>query len=591
MNISTERQKLIVYLVLTVAVFAVFWQTNRFNFINFDDQVYVTENLKIRSGLTAESVNWAFTTKYFGLWNPLVWISYMADYQFFRLKAGGYHLTNLILHMLSTLLLFWLFNRMTGALWRSAFVAAVFALHPLHVESVAWIAERKDVLSAFFWMLTLCFYVYYTEKPGIGRYLTVLFAFVLALMSKPIVVTLPVVMILLDYWPLNRFESKKDNLVLWQVKEKILFFILSAAISLMTLSGYQNPLAGYYSIGSRIANACVVFVTYLEKTLWPYNLAVFYPFPSQIPLWQIAGSLLIIIVVTVFVIVKAKSHPYLFAGWLWYGVTIFPVIGIIQIGIYSMADRYHYLSSIGIAAMLAWGGPALIKNKEIKRKILIPVGVATMIIMSVITWWQCGYWHDSKTLFGRVLEVTKNNYLAHNSLGLALFEEGKTVDAIHHYNESIRIKPDFVRSYNNRGIAWADMGQYQKAMEDYNSAIHLSPDFAEVYNNRGIAYSLLGIHTRAVKDYTEAIRLKPDYFEVYNNRGNAYFALGDRKKAIEEFTEAIRLKPDNSMFYSNRADAYFYIHENRQGCVDAQYACVLGNCKVLKEAQAKGDCN
>jgi len=590
MNISSERQRLIVYLVLIIAVFAAFWQVNQYDFINFDDHVYVTENLQIQSGLTEQGVRWASTTKYFGLWNPLVWLSYMADYQLFRLKAGGYHLTNLILHILSALLLFWLFNRMTGVLWRSAFVAALFALHPLHVESVAWIAERKDVLSAFFWMLTLCFYVYYTEKPVFRRYLLVIFSFVLALMSKPMVVTLPVIMILLDYWPLKRFESHKGNLILWQLKEKTLFFILSAAVSFTTLYGPQNPLAGSYSITSRIANAVVTFAAYLAESLWPYDLAVFYPFPAQISLTHLLTASVFILAVTATAILLAKRFEYLFVGWLWYAVTVAPVIGIIQIGNYAMADRYSYLPSIGIAIMLAWGVPSLIKSEKIRKKILIPAAIAAVIIMTFLTWKQCGYWRDSAVLFGHALKVTKNNYLAHNSIGLAMFAEGKTDDAIYHYNEAIRIRPDFVRAYNNRGAVYADIGQYQKAIEDYTTAIHLRPDYAEVYNNRGIAFSLLGRHEQAVIDYNEAIRLKPDYFEAFNNRGNAYSGLGLKKQAMEEFNEAIRLKPDKSMFYLNRADVYFYLQENRQGCIDAQRACDLGNCKKIKDAEGKGLC-
>jgi len=589
-NISTERQRLIVYLVLIIAVFAVFWQVNKYDFINFDDQVYVTENLQIQSGLTKQGVSWAFTTKYFGLWNPLVWLSYMADYQLFGLKAGGYHLTNLILHILSTLLLFWLFNRMTGALWRSAFVAALFALHPMHVESVAWIAERKDVLSAFFWMLTLCLYVYYTEKPIIRRYLLVVFAFVLALMSKPMVVTLPVVMILLDYWPLKRFESHKGNLILWQLKEKIPLFVLSLIIIAVTLYSPGNSSLKTFALSGRIANAVISFAAYPAGALWPYDLAVFYPFPAQISLTHLLTASVFILAVTAAVILLAKRFEYLFVGWLWYAVTVAPVIGIIQIGNYAMADRYSYLPSIGIALMLAWGVPCLIKSEKIRKKILIPVAIAAVIIMMVLTWKQCGYWRDSAVLFGHALKVTKNNYLAHNSIGLAMFAEGKTDDAIYHYNEAIRIRPDFVRAYHNRGAVYTDIGQYQKAIEDYTMAIHLRPDYAEVYNNRGIAYSLLGRQQQAVIDYNEAIRLKPDYFEAFNNRGNAYSGLGLKQQAIEEFNEAIHLKPDESMFYLNRAEAYFYLKENRQGCTDLQKACDLGNCKELEWAKIKGLC-
>jgi hypothetical protein len=265
-DIRPERKNLIVYLAMTVVTFAVFWQVNQYDFINFDDHIYVTQNSHVQSGITKDGFRWAFVTKDTGLWHPLVWLSFMADYQLFGLNAGGYHLTNLILHIVSTLLLLWLFNRMTGAVWRSAFVAGLFALHPLHVESVAWIAERKDVLSAFFWMLTLCLYVYYTERPIIRRYLLVFLSFICALMSKPMVVTLPVIMILLDYWPLKRFESKKGNWVLWQLKEKMPFFILSTVLVIVTLCTPNNSSPQLFPLGNRLVNAPVSFVTYLGKT-------------------------------------------------------------------------------------------------------------------------------------------------------------------------------------------------------------------------------------------------------------------------------------------------------------------------------------
>ena len=377
-NISPEKQKLIIYIVLILVTLAVFWQVNQYDFVNLDDQVYVTENSHIQSGITLDGFRWAFSTRYADLWNPLTWLSLMFDYQLHGLNAGGYHLTNLILHLLSALLLFWLFNRMTGAIWRSAFVAALFALHPLHVESVAWISERKDVLSVFFWILTLCLYVYYTEKPVIKRYLLVVFSFVLALMSKPMVVTLPVIMIFLDYWPLERLQSQKatTNLTnvmlvstnqsiqetkpeegalnenisppnkrnkrklsetkiagiipLWQIWEKIPFFILSTILVIITLynPNQQDTSLKAFSLISRLANAPVAFVTYLEKTFWPNNLAIFYPFPYQIPAWQVLGATILILVISAVVIAAAKRLPYLFVGWMWFAITILPVIGI-----------------------------------------------------------------------------------------------------------------------------------------------------------------------------------------------------------------------------------------------------------------------
>src|SRR5664280_797434 len=545
-NISPDRQKLIVYLVLTVVTLAVFWQVNQYDFINFDDSAYITQNTHIQSGITPDGFFWAFSTRYFDLWNPLLWLSFMFDYQLHGLNAGGYHVTNLILHILSTLLLFWLFNRMTGAIWKSAFVAALFALHPLHVESVAWIAERKDVLSAFFWMLTLCLYVYYTEKPVIRRYLLVLLCFACALMSKPMVVTLPVVMILLDYWPLDRLQSrkivtnmpevmsvstnqgKKKNklkkealkknispprvrklsepriagiIPLWQLREKIPFFILSIVIVIITLYNPNNPdMLGSPDLKllpllSRIANAPVAFVTYLGKTFWPHDMAIFYPFPDQIPLWQVLGASLLIILISVAVIVMIRRLPYLFAGWMWFAITIAPVIGIIQVSLkapYAMADRYHYLPSIGLAVMMAWGIPALIKSEEIRKELLLPAGIIFLAIISFLSWNQCGYWKNSITLFSHALHVTKDNVLAHNNLGFALFNEGKIEEAIDNYNKALRIIPDNIPSYNHRGIAYATLGQYQRAIEDFNEAIRLGPKVAQAYNNRGYVYLMQG---------------------------------------------------------------------------------------------------
>jgi tetratricopeptide (TPR) repeat protein len=564
-NISPERQKLIVYIFLAVITFAVFWQVQQYDFINFDDDFYVTQNSHIKSGLTPEEIRWAFSTKYFGLWNPLVWISFMFDYQLFGLHAGGYHLTNLILHILSALLLFWLFNRMTGAVWRSAFVAALFALHPLHVESVAWIAERKDVLSAFFWMLTLCLYVYYTEKPAVKRYLLVLFSFVCALLSKPMVATLPVIMIILDYWPLKRFELKKGNVILWQLKEKIPFFILSAALVIITLYNtnaidmLDSPSLKQIPLISRLANAPVAFATYLGKTFWPQDMAVFYPFSEQLPLWQVWGASLLIILISAAVIIMVKRLPYLFVGWLWFSITIAPVIGIIQISIiapYAMADRYHYLPSIGLAIMIAWGIPSLIKSEQIRKKILFPSGIAVLATLAVLTWQQCGYWKNGIELFSHALQITKNNAMVHN----------------------------------NRGITYEKLGQHQLAINDYNEAIILEPDYAIAYYNRGCAYDNLRQPQRAVKDYNEAIRLKPDYAKAYYNRGTIYGKYGKHQNAIFDFNQAISLKPNDADAYNNRGMVYLNQGNNELGCVDAQKACAMGICNALEMAKGKGLC-
>ena len=557
-NISSKEQILIVYVVLAAITLAVFWQVNQYDFIKLDDNIYVTDNFRIKSGISLEGIRWAFSTTYAQFWHPLTWLSLMFDYQLFGLNAGGYHMTNLILHILSTLLLFWLFNRMTGALWKSAFVAALFALHPLHVESVAWISERKDVLSAFFWMLTLCLYVYYTEKPVIRRYLLVLFSFICALMSKPMVVTLPVVMILLDYWPLGRFELKKGNLILWQLKEKTPFFILSTVFSIITLYAQYKPSGKYfqYSLNSRLASALVSFVTYLEKTFWPHDMAVFYPFSAQIPLLPVIVASLLILVITTFVIVMVRRLPYLFIGWIWYVITIAPVIGIIKVGDFAMADRYHYLPSIGISIMLVWGIPALIKSEATRKKFFSTAAIAFLVLLAVLSWKQCDYWKNDIKLFNHALQVTKNNYVALNGFGLTLVKAGKIKEAVDNYNEAISIKPNYPPSYISRGFAYFDLGQYQRAIEDCNEAIRLDAGYAEPYFIRGNSYYNFGQYQRAIEDYNKAIRLKLDYTDAYYNRGVAYLKQGNKK----------------------------------QSCRDAQKTCELGNCKLLEIAKNKGDC-
>ena len=557
-NISPKEQILLIYIVLAVVTLAVFWQVNQFDFV-FDDVVYVTENIHIQSGITLDGFRWAFSTKYTGLWNPLVWLSLMVDYQLYGLNAGGYHLANRILHILSTLLIFWLFNRMTGAIWRSAFVAALFALHPLHMESVVYIAERKDVLGAFFGILTLCLYVYYTEKPAIKSYLLVLCSFICALMSKPMVITLPVVMILLDYWPLNRFQLQKGNFILWQLREKMPLFVFSAVFSIITIYAHHAGMSiqkWNYTLETRIINAFVSFVIYLEKIFWPHNLSLGYPFFGQAPSWQVLGTVSLIIVISVAVILTMKRLPYLFVGWFWYAITILPVIGIIPVGNNAMADRYLYLPSIGIFTMLAWGISSLIKSEETRKKILFPAGIAVIAILAVLTWQQCGYWKNSITLFSHAAQVTKDNFLAHTNLGIALFEKGKIEEAIEHYNKAIGLNPAYSYPYNSRGIIYRERGQYQLAIEDFNNAIRINPDFAEFYYNRGTAYYDLGQYQLAIKDCDEAIILKPSFDNAYMGRGAAYLNQGN----------------------------------NTLGCHDAQKACALGNCKLSASARDIGLC-
>jgi len=507
-RMSQKRKKLILYIILIFITLAVYWQVNQFDFISLDDSRYVTQNIHIQSGITKDTIRWTFTGTD-KLWTPLLWLSFMLDYRLYGLNAGGYHVTNLIFHILSTLLLFWLFHRMTGELWKSAFVAAFFALHPLHVESVVWVSERKDVLSAFFWMATLCLYVFYTEKPAVRRYLLVLCAFVLALMSKPMVVTLPVIMILLDYWPLKRFESRKDNLFLWQLKEKLPFFILSAILSFVTFyDSLKIDNGEHFPFASRFANAIVALVKYLARTFWPHDLAAFYPFPSQIPLWQVLVAAFLIIAIAVATIVMVKRLPYLFVGWMWFAITIFPVTGIMYpIWLYAMADRYHYLPSIGLSVMMAWGVPNLFPNDKMRKKILFPTAIIFLILMSATTWKQCGYWKNSITLWTHASRVIKNNYLAYSRLGNAYGEMKQYPRAIYYFNEVLRIRPNYEIAFNGKGLCYNAMGMPLMAVDEFNKALHFKPDYAAAYNNRALSYFMLGDTISGCADAKKACAL------------------------------------------------------------------------------------
>ena len=557
-NHYSRKQILLVCIVLTLATLAVFGQVQYFDFINLDDEVYVTESVHVQTGMTLEGVRWAFGTMNAGFWHPLTWLSLMLDYEIYGLNPGGYHMTNLILHILSALLLFGLFHHMTGALWRSAFIAALFALHPLRVESVAWIAERKDVLSAFFWMLTLCFYVHYTEKPAIQRYLLVCLFFACSFMSKSIAVTLPVLMILLDYWPLKRFQQQQGHFIVWQLREKGLLFLLSAVFSILAIFAHHElPLQNWnYTWNTRIINAWIVFIIYLQKILWPFNLSLGYPFFGETPAWQALSSVLLIIAISGASILAGKKRPFLLVGWFWYAIAILPVIGIIPVGNNAMADRYIYLPSVGISIMIVWGISSLIKSEKMKKRILLPAGLAVTVIMAVLTWQQCSYWKNSFTLCSHAVLVTKDNFLAHTNLGIALFEKGNFADAVEHYNEAIRLNPDYSYPYHSRGIVYRAQGQYQPAIEDFNSAIRINPDFAQFYYNRGSTYYDIGRYQIAIEDFNEAARLQPDFANAYLGRGAAYINQG----------------------------------KTEEGCTDAQKACALGNCQLLMSARGLGFC-
>ena len=526
-----KKYTYLIVILLIVVSFIAYSRVLGNDFVSFDDNRYIIENNHIKSGVNPESIKWAFTAVVFSNWHPLTWLSHMLDWSLFKDYAGGHHLISLLFHIGAALLLFFCLNRMTSDLWSSAFVAALFALHPLRVESVAWAAERKDVLSMFFGLAALYAYALYVENYHFFKYFLCLILFALSLMAKPMLVTLPFVLLLLDYWPLKRWPREisvpfrnRSHLVGRLIWEKTPFIFLAIVSSIVTIwaqnKGGSVASMEYFPFSSRFDNAIISYVSYLGKIFSPVNLAVFYPYEHSLPIWQILVSCFTLIGITIVVIIAFKKLPFLFVGWFWYLGTFIPVIGLVQVGEQAMADRYTYLPSIGIAIMMVWSVPLLFPREEMRKKILFPAGIAYLTILAILTWQQCGYWKNNIILFSNALQVTKNNYLAHNNLASSLLEKGKIEEAIHHYNESICVMPAHILNskgyfiYNNRGNAYAALGQHQQAIEDYNKAILLKPDFADAYHNRGNVYNNIGRHQQAIEDYIEFIRLKPDNEEA-----------------------------------------------------------------------------
>jgi len=625
METGSKKQIWIIYAAIVLAVWTVFWQVREFDFVQLDDNTYVTANAHLRQGLSWEGVRWAFGATDCEFWHPLTWLTLLLDFELFGLQAGGYHLTNVLWHLLATLLLFSLFFRMTGALWKSAFVAAFFALHPLHVESVAWVSERKDVLSAFFWMLTLYGYVRYTEKPSLKTYLPVVVAFLAALMSKPMVVTLPLILMLLDVWPLKRWSLKKEALLL-QLKEKLPLLMLSGVFSVITVFAQQGrgPRDLSFPLGLRLANALVSFVLYLKKTFWPFDLAAFYPFPDHLPALQVVAAALLMVLITVAVIASVRRRSFLFVGWFWFGLTLSPVLGIIPIGDFAMADRFHYLPSIGLAIILAWGAPQLIKQDALGKKFLFAAGAIFLLGLAAVSYKQTAVWKNDINLFQHMLRVTKNNYLAYINLGTVLEKDDKIPEALTCYHEAIRIMPNLVLGYHKRALAYAKLGRHADALEQFNQIISLKPDYADAYLGRGSLYFQLGRYSEAMEDSSAVIRLRPDdyagYFNranalirlgefskaledlnqaaarnahdpsVYNNRGFIHLQAGRLRQALEDFTQAVRLNPHDAGARNNRAFVLLSLGDAAGGCAEANQACTLGECATLKTAQQKGLC-
>jgi tetratricopeptide (TPR) repeat protein len=631
----------LICLALVIVTIAAFWQLKDSGFVNFDDQLYVYENTYIQSGINTDSIKLAFSSdlaKHSGHWHPLTWLSLMLDHSLFGLNPTGYHLVNLLFHVLNTVFLFLVLRRMTGALWPSAFVAALFAIHPLHVESVAWVVERKDVLSTFFWMLTMGAYSYYVEQKTVQRYAFVLLFFILGLMSKPMLVTLPFVLLLLDFWPLQRFsearptsripvagikpedsgKKKKSgkkaaekaaaavkpaqvtkpavsefkwSLLSPLLLEKVPLFALAILSSIVTYLAAHSAGAVHSNaipLFVRIGNAFISYGAYIVKMMVPVNLAVLYPYPESVILWQVFGALLLMMAVTVTVIWRMKQSLYLATGWFWYLGTLVPVIGIVQAGPQAMADRYTYVSLIGLFIMIAWGIAEVSQKWKYRKEALRAASAVCILCFSILTWKQVGYWNDSLSLFNHALNVTANNYRVYNMRGTTYADLGNYQQAIEDYSRAIRIEPGYSEAYYNRGKDYAHLGNYQQAIEDYSTAVKLKPGYAMAYNNRGNAYFDLGNHREAIADYGRAIEIKPDYPDAYFNRGNTYVHLGNYQEAIKDYSRAIEIKSDHAGAYKNRGIAYMKSGNNNLAMNDLKTAAKLGDEQARNFLRSKG---
>jgi len=542
---------------------AVYWPATRCDFINLDDPDFVTKNAHVLGGLNWENVKWAFSNTDQGvLWAPLMWLSHMLDCQFFGLNPWGHHLMNVLLHAANTALVFLVFRRMTGATWRSLILAALFGWHPLKVESVAWVTERKDVLSAFFWMLTLWAYVKYVESSQVRSsksklwYGAVLAMFVFGLMSKPMLVTLPCVLLLLDYWPLERFKHGSARRL---VAEKIPFLILATAASVVTFLSQQHGGAvttvETLPLGARIGNALISYCRYLGKIVWPTNLAIFYPHPGYWPLERVLLAGVFLCGVSLLFFMKRRQYPYLLIGWLWFVGTLVPVIGLVQVGGQSMADRYTYVPSLGVLILTIWGAHELTRRWRY-HEIALPVAGSAVIVLCIgLTRQQLGYWNDGETLFRHAIEVTGNNYVAHNDLGIALGKKGQTDEAIIQIQEAIRLNPNFAEAHYNLGVALDENGQTDEAINQFLEAIRLQPDDADAHYNLGMALGKKGQINEGIGQVREAVRLKPDDATLHYNLGTALGKNGQTDEAIIQFREAIRLQPDFAEAHNNLGTA------------------------------------
>jgi tetratricopeptide (TPR) repeat protein len=607
----------IVAIFLLVIVWIAFGQVLRHEFVDYDDHAYVDLNPIVTSGLTPGGIQWAFTHVHASNWHPLTTISHMLDCQLYGLQPWGHHLTNILLHAAAAILLFLALRELTGGLWPSLFVAAIFAVHPLRVESVAWVSERKDVLSGVFFMLTLWSYARYARSngPSSFRYITVVVFFAFGLMCKPTLVTLPFVLLLLDFWPLGRTQPsssrargitasqcQRRNTWSWLVIEKVPLFVLSAASCVATLLAQKQALELSLKppLGERVGNALVSYAMYLGQMIWPARLAVLYPYPEgNLKVLQVVLALLLLLIISAAVFLWRKKYPFLVTGWLWYLGMLVPMIGIVQVGSQVRADRYTYLPQIGLYLLVAWGGMELFHRWHRSREVLTVAAVLAVAALTAGSYFQTSYWRDTETLWKHAIATTSNNYIAHvnlahalsqsgrfdeaiaecrealkikpdlaaahNNLGDALIQNkqgGGTVpgqnaldEAIGHFRAALQIKPDFMQARSNLGNVLLQKGQVDEAIAQFRKTLEIEPNDAEAEFSLGKAFLQKREVNEAIAHYQKAVEISPDYAEARYSLGNAFVAEGKYSEAIANYEAAVRIRPD-----------YFEAHHN-MGCV------------------------
>jgi tetratricopeptide (TPR) repeat protein len=555
-----------VYICLVLAVGTAFcyWQVRGFDFITFDDTGYVSENPHVSTGLNLNNIAWAFTTGHCANWHPLTWLSLMLDCQLSGADAGRIHFVNLLFHIGNTLLLFAVLKKMTDSAWPSAFVAALFAIHPMHVESVAWISERKDVLSTLFWLLTMAAYIAYAERGGAFRYLLTLGLFAFGLMAKPMLVTLPFVLLLLDYWPLNRFELKsaklaqdgkrsrqnrksarpKRSVFTRLIIEKIPFLALVAVSSVITFFVQRSSGAvvdvNYISVQKRFANAFVSYFEYISKMFWPANLAIFYPFPKAgLPFWEVTLCVLVLVVISLLVIRFGRRRKYLLVGWFWFIGTLVPVIGVVQVGVQAYADRYTYIPYIGLFIMIAWGISELVSKWAYGKLVLGAFMIVVLVLLGIRSFGQISYWRNSKTVFSHALEITQDNYVVHSCLGEYYLKQGELTSAIQECREAIKINPAWTYAHINLGSALAKEGKYAEAFNQFKQAVELNPDIAGAHYDLGKTLGIQGRFDGALEQFREAVRLEPHWPDPMNDF--AFVVAAHPEVKNRDINEAIRL--------------------------------------------------